>query len=253
MPELDALLWLIPVALLAGGVDAIAGGGGLLTIPALLWSGLGPVEALATNKAQAVVGSASASARFIHQGLIAPRSILPAIAWTFLGSASGALAVRHLDAGMLEQMLPLLLIAFALYVWRSPRLGDVDARERLGVPLFALGVGLGVGFYDGFFGPGTGTLFALAHVALLGYNLRRATAHSKLLNFTSNAAALLFFLPGGHIHWVLAGGMALGQLAGAWIGAHLVLRHGAALVRPLLVTVSITTSATLAWHQWVSG
>ncbi|MBN2885294.1 MAG: TSUP family transporter [Chromatiaceae bacterium] len=253
MPELDALLWLIPVALIAGCLDAIAGGGGLLTIPALLWSGLGPVEALATNKAQAVVGSATASARFFRQGAIRPRAALPAMLWTCVGAAAGALLVQRLDPSALERLLPFLLAGFALYLWRSPRLGDLDAHERLSAPLFALGVGLGVGFYDGFFGPGTGSFFALAHVALLGYNLRRATAHSKLLNFTSNATALLFFLPSGQIAWGLAAGMALGQLVGAWIGAHLVLRHGAALVRPLLVAVSLLTSASLAWSQWQGG
>jgi uncharacterized membrane protein YfcA len=102
-----------------------------------------------------------------------------------------------------------------------------------------------VGFYDGFFGPGTGTFFAMGYVALLGYNLRRATAHTKLLNFTSNLAALLLFLAGGHIVWALALPMAAGQFIGAWLGVHLVLRHGTALIRPALVVAALAVSLKL--------
>ena len=127
----------------------------------------------------------------------------------------------------------------------SPRVSDLDSRERLGQAAFALAVGTSVGFYDGFFGPGAGTFFAMGYVALLGYNLRRATAHTKLLNFTSNLAALLFFLPGGHVVWSYGLVMAAGQLVGAWLGSHLVLRHGTRLIRPLLVLASLAVSAKL--------
>ncbi|RNE91496.1 TSUP family transporter [Marichromatium sp. AB31] len=246
---LDTALWLLPVALAAGFVDAVAGGGGLITIPALLWAGLGPVEALATNKAQAVFGSATATIHFIRRGAIALRETLPAVLLTFLGAAAGAVLVQHIDAAALEHAIPLLLIGFALYFWFSPRVSDIDSHQRIGHGAFALTIGLGVGFYDGVFGPGTGTFFAIAYVSLLGYNLRRATAHTKLLNFTSNLAALLLFVSGGHVLWQIALVMAGGQLVGAWIGAHLVLRHGAALVRPILVVVSIAISARLLWEQ----
>jgi uncharacterized protein len=111
-------------------------------------------------------------------------------------------------------------------------------------------VGLGVGFYDGFFGPGTGTFFAMGYVALLGYNLRRATAHTKLLNFTSNLAALIFFVIGGQVVWIVAASMAVGQLIGAWLGSHLVLKHGAVLVRPILVVSSVLISLKLFWDQF---
>jgi len=172
---------------------------------------------------------------------------------TFVGAAFGAWLVQRLDSTLLEGLIPLLLIAFALYFWRSPRLSDLDSHQRLDESLFAVLIGLGVGFYDGFFGPGTGTFFALGYVALLGYNLRRATAHSKALNFTSNLAALLCFVQGGHILWPIALAMALGQMIGAWIGAHLVLRHGAALVRPVLVVVSLAVSGKLLWERVVGG
>jgi uncharacterized membrane protein YfcA len=249
MESLEISLVLFALASAAGLVDAIAGGGGLITVPALLWVGLGPVEALATNKAQGVFGTFTATANFVHKGAIEPKRAAFAVACTFVGAACGAALVRHLGGERLAWVIPLLLIAFAIYFLLSPRVSDLDARQRIRAPVFALAVGTGVGFYDGFFGPGTGTFFAMGYVALLGYNLRRATAHTKLLNFTSNLAALLFFLPGGHVVWGVGLTMAAGQLVGAWLGSHLVLRHGTRLVRPVLVATSLVVSAKLLLDQ----
>jgi len=242
-PEIIATL--VGIAALAGFVDAIAGGGGLLTIPALLWVGLSPVQALGTNKLQAVFGSFAATANFVHKGELRPRDLLPLVALTFLGAAAGALTVQFLKADLLRDLIPILLIGFGLYFLLSPRVGDLDAHQRVSRRVFALTAGVGIGFYDGFFGPGTGSFFALAFVALLGHNLRRATAHAKLLNFTSNLAALLLFLIGGQLVWSLGLAMALGQVVGAYLGSHLVLRHGVRLVRPLLVIVSLVMSLRL--------
>jgi uncharacterized protein len=250
MEPFTVLGLLFLAALLAGFVDSIAGGGGLLSIPALLWAGLGPLETLATNKAQAVFGSGTATANFIHKGQIGLRPAAFAVACTFVGAVGGAWLVQYLDGALLGRLIPFLLIGFALYFLFSPRVADLDSRRRLGSAPFALTVGFGVGFYDGFFGPGAGTFYAMGYVALLGYNLRRATAHSKLLNFASNLAALLVFLPGGHIRWPLAAAMAAGQLLGAWLGSHLVLRHGTALVRPVLVFSSLLISAKLLLDRW---
>ena len=248
------LTLLFLVALLAGFVDSIAGGGGLITIPALLWAGLGPVATLATNKAQAVFGSGTAALNFIHKGEVDLRTVGPAVGCTFLGAAAGAWLIRHLDSAILGRLIPLLLIGFAIYFMASPRVdqgvSDLDRRQRLGATTFAITAALVIGFYDGFFGPGTGTFFAMAYVALLGYNLRRATAHSKLLNFTSNLAALLVFLPAGQIVWPVAAVMATGQLLGAWLGSHLALRHGSALIRPVLVVSSLLISARLLLDQF---
>jgi uncharacterized membrane protein YfcA len=245
----EVALVLFSLALLAGFVDAIAGGGGLITIPALLWAGLSPVESLATNKAQAVFGSGSATIHYLRKGLIEPRGAAFTVACVLVGAALGALLVQQMDNAALQRLIPALLIGFALYFLFSPRVSDLDSHQRLGTPAFAMTVGLGVGFYDGFFGPGTGTFFAMGYVALLGYNLRRATAHTKLLNFTSNLAALIVFMAGGHVIWVVAASMAVGQLIGAWLGSHLVLKHGAVLVRPILVVSSILVSLKLVWDQ----
>ncbi|OGT88843.1 MAG: hypothetical protein A2286_01250 [Gammaproteobacteria bacterium RIFOXYA12_FULL_61_12] len=241
----ETLLALVAVATLAGFIDAIAGGGGLLTLPALLWAGLPPVQALATNKLQGTFGSLTATLNFIHKGEIGLGEMAGTVALTFLGSALGTFAVQQIDPGLLRSLLPLLLIAFALYFLFSPRVGDRDAHRRIGVPLFGLTAGFGIGFYDGFFGPGTGSFFALAFVALLGFNLRKATAHAKLLNFASNLASLLAFIAGGKLIWFLGLAMAGGQFVGAWTGSHLVLRQGTALIRPMLVAVSLAMAVRL--------
>lgn len=251
-PEL--LLALTAVALAAGFVDSIAGGGGLLALPALLATGMPPLQALATNKLQGSFGTLAASVNFLRSGSIDLRRLWPAIACTFVGSAAGTLAVQGLNPDILQRLVPLLLAAFALYFLFSPRVGDLDARQRLPALAFALLIGTGVGFYDGFFGPGTGSFFAFACVALLGYNLRRATAATKALNFTSNIASLLFFAWAGKVLWVPGLCMGLGQMAGAWLGSHLVLRHGSTLIRPMLVLVSLVVSAKLLFAEggWLS-
>jgi uncharacterized membrane protein YfcA len=236
---------LVAVAGVAGMIDAIAGGGGLLALPALLWAGLPPVQALATNKLQGTFGTMTASLHFIRRGEIDPARLRIPIAMTFVGSAAGTLAVQYLGSDLLEQIVPTLLIAFALYFLFSPRIGDQDAQHRISHGLFGLAIGFSVGFYDGFFGPGTGSFFAAAFVLLLGYNLRRATAGTKVLNFTSNIASLIFFAAAGQVVWQIGLPMGLAQMAGAWLGSHLVIRHGTRLIRPLLVTVSLAISLRL--------
>jgi uncharacterized membrane protein YfcA len=245
----ETLLVLVLIAALAGMIDAIAGGGGLLALPALLWAGLPPVQALATNKLQGTFGTLTASWNFFQRGEIRLRPLAIPIALTFIGSACGTLAVRHLGSERLEAVVPVLLIAFALYFLFSPRIGDQDAQHRIGHGLFGLLIGFSVGFYDGFFGPGTGTFFAAAFVVLLGYNLRRATAGTKVLNFTSNIASLLFFAAAGDVVWQVGLPMGIAQIIGAWTGSHLVIRHGTALIRPLLVVVSLAISVRLLFSD----
>lgn len=244
------IVLLVGVAFVAGLIDAIAGGGGLLVLPALLSAGLPPTAALATNKLQGVFGTATSTLNFAHKGALRFRDVGLAVFWTFIGSASGTFIVARVGDTRLSALLPLLLIAFALYFLLSPRVGDVERARRLGERAFAFVIGFGIGFYDGFFGPGTGAFFALAYVALAGFTLTRATAHAKALNFTSNLASMLAFALGGHIIWSLGLTMAVGQIAGGWLGSHLVLRHGTRLVRPALVTVSLLLSARLLWQQF---
>ncbi len=227
------------VGAVAGLVDAVAGGGGLITLPALLAAGLGPLEALATNKLQGTFGTLAATSHFVRRKQLSLRELIPLVLLTFFGAAVGTLVVQRVDTGFVAAVIPVLLLANILYFTFSPRVGDVEAQRRIGRGTFGVLAGFGIGFYDGFFGPGTGSFFALAFVVLLGYSLVRATAHAKLLNLTSNAASLLFFVVGGHVLWSVGLVMAAGQLLGGWMGACLVLRRGASLVRPAVVLVGI--------------
>lgn len=241
----ETLTLLVAVAGLAGLIDAIAGGGGLLALPALLWAGLPPVQALATNKLQGSFGTLTASWHFVSRGHVDLAKLWPAILLTFAGSALGTISVQYLDPAFLAKLVPLLLIAFALYFLFAPDLDNNDRHRRIGFGLFAILAGSTIGFYDGFFGPGTGTFFAAAFVLLLGMDMRQATAGTKVLNLTSNLAALLFFALGGHVVWTVGLAMGLAQMAGAWLGSHLVIRHGTRVIRPLLVLVSVAVSIKL--------
>ncbi|WP_114090375.1 TSUP family transporter [Thalassospira profundimaris] len=246
----DLLMIMFAVALVAGFVDSIAGGGGLICIPTLLWAGITPTQALATNKLQSSCGSFSAALNFARRGLVNPREMGLAIILTLLGAVLGTTLIQMLDPGLLMTLLPGLLIAIALYFLFSPRASDIDAQQKIGKTLFAFTAGFGIGFYDGFFGPGTGSFFSIAFVALLGYNLTKATAHTKVLNFTANVASLATFIVGGEVVWKIGLAMAVGQVIGATLGSHMVMRVGARLVRPLLVFVSIAISIKLIIEQY---
>jgi len=222
----------------AGLVDAIAGGGGLLTVPALLAAGVPPLLTLGTNKAQSSVGTALATWRYGRAGLIAWRPLLPALAATALGAGLGTWAVQIIQVATLKLIIPVLMLAAIVYFLASPRMTDEDAHQRISLTAYA-GVAGGMGFYDGFFGPGTGSIIAASLVGLVGMGLSRATGHTKALNLTSNLVSVGLFIAAGRVLWLVALVMGLANIAGAWVGSHFVLRHGARLIRPLLVVVSV--------------
>lgn len=243
--ELLALLLL--AGFIAGGIDSIAGGGGLITVPVLLFAGVTPAQALATNKLQSSFGSFAASLHFVRAGLVKPREIISLVLATFAGSALGTLIVQQLDPSFLNGLIPVLLMLIALYFLFSPNLGEDDVQQRISLPLFAATAAFGVGFYDGFFGPGTGSFFAISFIMLLGYGLIKATAHAKVLNFTSNVASLLIFMAGDQVLWSMGLAMGVGQLLGGTLGARMVVRKGSRLIRPLVVIVCLIMCAKLLW------
>lgn len=237
------------VAVLAGFIDTLAGGGGLITIPALLAAGLPPTQALATNKLQSVGGSFSASLYFVRRGTVKLAGQKRNIVMTLLGSAAGAVLIQHVRADLLRQLLPLLVIAIGLYFLLMPRLGAEDRKRRLSGWPFALVGGGCVGFYDGFFGPGAGSFYALAFVMLCGFNLATATAHAKVLNFTSNFGGLMLFVLSGKVIWAVGLVMLAGQILGARLGARMVLTKGQQLIRPMIVAVSLLMSIKLIYDN----
>lgn len=242
---LHVVLLLGAVGLLAGFIDSIAGGGGLITLPALLAVGLPPQMALGSNKLQGSLGTFSASLTFLRSGELSLRDMAMPASVALVSAGLGTLAVQALDPGFLSALIPLLLVAIAIYFVMAPQAGVVETRARIGAQAFLWSVVPLIGFYDGFFGPGTGSFFAIGYVALLGHTLRQATAKTKLLNFASNIAALSVFALGGNVGWLAGLAMGAGQLVGARLGSQLVIRRGAGLVRPLLVIMSLALTARL--------
>jgi uncharacterized membrane protein YfcA len=245
LSEPALLLVLATVGMLAGFVDAIAGGGGLIALPALLSLGFPPVGAIATTKAQSAVGTAIAARTYWRRGLVDVRSLLPAMAATYLGSLGGAFTVQHVDTSHLAVGIPVALIAIAAYFLFAPRLTDDDRHARLDYARFVPMMGLVVGFYDGLLGPGTGSFLTMGFVMLFGLGVTRAAAHTKVLNLTSNLAALTLFIPAGNVIWPAALAMAAGQLGGGYLGALTGIRFGSRLIRPLVVLVSVILALRL--------
>jgi uncharacterized membrane protein YfcA len=242
-PEILALLAL--AAFCAGLIDAIAGGGGLLTVPALLLAGADPVTAVATNKLHGSFGTASATLAFTRAGQIDWRNAMPLAAIAVFSSVLGGLAVATLPSHWLSAVVPVLLVAVALWFALSPRFGQIDRPARVSPTFFALAVVPPIAFYDGFFGPGAGSFYILGFAALMGLSGVRAVAQTKLLNLASNGGALVFFALSGHIVWAAGLAMGLAAFAGAQLGSRLVLKHGAKLIRPLIVIVCLAVAARL--------
>lgn len=241
----DTVALLALAAFFAGIIDSIAGGGGLITIPALLLAGMPPVETLGTNKLQGLFGSGSATIAYASKGHVDLRRQLPAATFALIGSALGAIAATIVPAEIMQAALPVLLIAIALYFALKPNMGDVDRTERISPFLFGLTVVPAIGFYDGLFGPGTGSFYMLAFVTLAGYGVLKATAHTKLLNFATNIGAFGVFALAGVIYWKIGLIMGVAQFLGARLGAMLAMRIGAGLIKPLLVVVCLALAVKL--------
>lgn len=237
------------VGLVAGLVDSIAGGGGLITIPALLGVGLPPQVALGTNKLQASFGSGSATLTFIRSGSVNPGDCRTGIVFTALGALLGTLTVQLLDPNLLRKVIPWLLIAIVCYMLATPRLGFEEIHPRMRKGRFFLAAGLLLGFYDGFLGPGTGSFWVMALVFGLGFDLTRATACTKVMNFTSNIASLLMFIACGSVFWREGLVMGAGQFIGARIGARLVVSRGARFIRPVFIVMVLAITARLIWQN----
>lgn len=241
----DILLMLTAVAFVAGFIDAIAGGGGLITVPALILSGLNPVVAIATNKLQASFGSFSATWSFARQGRIQWKTALPIAVMSGLGGASGAMLVHFINMEWLKWIIPFLLIAVAIYFLCSPKLKDEPRPAKMPYFLFAMTIAPLIGLYDGFFGPGTGSFFTVALIGVLGLGLVNAIAHTKLANFACNIGSLVVFLSKGLVLIPIGLCMAVGAFLGAQLGAKCAVRFGVKIIKPLLIIVSVSLAIKL--------
>jgi uncharacterized protein len=242
---LETFALLVAAAFAAGFVDSIAGGGGLVTVPALLLAGLDPALALGTNRLQSLFGSGSATISYAAKGHVDLGKLAPTALLSLAGAACGAGLALALPTAVLASLLPFLLVAIAIYFAVRPGLSDADSGRRLSPRLFALVVVPLIGAYDGLFGPGTGSFFMLSFVTLAGFGVLKATAHTKLLNFASNVGGFLVFASFGSVLWPLGLAMGAAQFAGARLGASFAMRFGARLIRPLLVVVCLAMAARL--------
>jgi uncharacterized membrane protein YfcA len=248
--SLHLVAFLVLAAFLAGFVDSIAGGGGLITVPALLLAGLSPVEALATNKLQGSFGSGTAALAYGRAGHVRLKDQIGMAMIAAVFGGIGAAVAHLIPAEVLRMIMPVVLIAVAAFFALRRGLSDFDRAERMRPAVFAVTVVPLVSAYDGFFGPGTGSFFMMGFVLLAGFGVLKATAHTKLLNFAANVGALLVFMPTGAVLWATGLAMAVAQTLGALVGSRLAMRVGARLIRPLLVVTSTAMALRLLWQAW---
>jgi uncharacterized membrane protein YfcA len=253
--SLAALLFLCAAAALAGAVDAVVGGGGLVQLPALLLVAPGgqPLYALATNKVAAVVGTAAAVRTYARETSIDWWAALPMALAAFGGAVGGAAFAGALAPGVLNAVVLVALVAVGLYTWRKPELGAAEAprfARAAQVGVMALGGAL-IGFYDGLAGPGTGAFLVFLLVGVVGFAFLRASATAKVVNVATNLGALLYFIPAGKVLWGLGLVLAVCNVTGAVLGAKLAVRRGSAFVRRVFLTVVVALVVSLGWKAAV--
>jgi uncharacterized membrane protein YfcA len=241
---------LAAVAFLAGFIDAIAGGGGLLTIPALLTAGVPPHLALGTNKLSSTFGSATASYTFYKRKLFHPKKWRNARIATAIGAAIGAWAAHLLPAEWLNKMLQVVVFSCGLYMLfgGTPK-APQDADARVG-QLRQWPQGLGLGFYDGVAGPGTGAFWTVSSLLMYPLDLVRASGVARTMNFVSNFMALAVFIASGQVIWLMGLCMGSALMVGAYLGARTAIGGGAKFIRPVFILVLLALTTRLVWQHW---
>ena len=240
-PSTTVLILLALAGLAAGFVDAVVGGGGLIQLPAMLLAlpGAAPVQVLATNKLASICGTTVASATYYRRVRPDPRTFLPLMALAFLGSAGGAAVAYLLPRSAFDPLVLGALVVVGAYVVATPDLGGATVLRFQGHrhTAAAMVTGLGVGFYDGALGPGTGSFFVFALVGLLGYDFLEASAKARLANWATNFAALCVFVPQGEVMWGIGLAMGAANLAGGYLGARTAVTRGSRFVRVFFIAI----------------
>ena len=250
---LGDVLVLLVAAAGAGWVDAVVGGGGLLQLPALLVSGIAPVDALGTAKVASIAGTSSAAITYARSTKIDKGLAVPAGVLAVFGAGAGASVAAAVPSGVLRPAVMVALLAVAAFVTFRPSMGAVPhphLRTRGRVVATVVTAGVGVAFYDGVMGPGTGTFLIIAFTTILGLDFVNASASAKIVNTGTNLGALVVFAWQGHVLWVLGLGMAACNIAGAQVGARMALKRGSGFVRVVLLCVVVAMVGRLAWQQF---
>lgn len=252
---LGVLVFVALAAFLAGWIDAVVGGGGLVQLPALMvaFPGAAPVQLLATNKAGSIAGTTTSSITYARRVRFDPRTALPLAGAAFAGSALGAVVASHVPREAFNPIILVVLLAVGTVVVLRPELGREMALRHVGRRHYgtAAGVGIVVGFYDGLLGPGTGTFFVFGLVGLLGYGFLEASAKAKVANVATNLAALLVFVPQGAVAWKVAAVLMVGNTAGGYVGARTAVARGSAFIRVMFVVVVGAFAVRIGWDTLV--
>lgn len=247
----SGLLALVLAAFLAGAIDAVVGGGGLIQIPALfaVHPGESAATLFGTNKCASVVGTANATWRYALRVNMPWRTILPAAVAAFVFSYLGAAAVAWLPKEAIRPLILLLLILAAVYTLKRKDFGQVHRPAHAGHRelIYAVLLGGVIGFYDGFFGPGTGSFLIFLFVRFFGFDFLHASAGAKVVNVATNLAALAYFVPNGYLLPVLALSMAVANVGGSMAGTWLALKHGSGFVRQVFLVVVGALIVKFAW------
>lgn len=236
----------------AGFVDSIAGGGGLISLPVLLSVGLPPQVALGTNKFQGSFGTLSSAYNYIKKGEAKLKEAYAGILFTLIGAVIGAWTIQQIKPAFIKHLIPFLLIFVLAYTIFSRKLGYENREAIMPENLFFLVFGIGLGFYDGFFGPGTGSFWTAAFIIILGFNMTKAAGFTKIMNFVSNITALFLFIMGNNILYSEGICMALGQIIGARIGSNIAIQRGAKFIRPIFITVVFITIVRLVYINYTT-
>jgi len=237
---------------IAGTVDAIAGGGGLISLPALLSVGIPPHLALGTNKLQSSFGTMMAAHSYYRQGLIDKQKLMLGLIFTLIGALIGAVTIQILNGDLLRQIIPILLLVILIYTLLTPRLGHEEQKAKISERTFFVIFGFLLGFYDGFLGPGVGSLWVFAFIFFAGFRLIKATAYTKVFNLNTNLVALCCFAAAHNIDYRIGLCMGAGQLMGGRLGAYLAIKKGVELIRPIFILVVAVTVTTLFYKNCLS-
>lgn len=236
--------------LIAGTVDAIAGGGGLISVPVLLGVGMPPHLALGTNKLQSSCGTLMAAHSYYRQGLIDKNKLIIGLVFTLLGALSGAITIQLISGNILSKLIPILLFVILIYTLFTPRFGHIELSPKISERLFFIIFGFLLGFYDGFLGPGVGSFWVFAFMFFVGFNLIQATAYTKVFNLNTNLVALACFAIGNNIDYRIGLSMAAGQLIGGRFGAYLAIQKGSKVIRPIFIIVVAMTLLMLLYKNY---
>ena len=246
--------WLFFVAIVAGVVDTIAGGGGLITVPSMLLAGIPPLTVLGTNRMQSAIGELTAIIHFYRKKQLNIEGLLIGIIATAIGAVLGSYSISLFSTELLKIMLPIFMVGITVYTIFSKRIRDnVSVETNISVSYFMIISGLLIGFYNGFFGPGVGSIWMLVFVIFLGRTIKMASIAAKPLNLMGNVVSLIFFIILGTVNYQVGLIMGAGQIIGASVGSHLVMTRGDKLIRPVLIIVTFVMSFKLIYDGLQEG